>query len=67
MSDQHLGHRPGEISADDAASAILQALGRDRAVSGFPFSLYWLSRLSPLAPAWIRGWACGALRFHVGR
>ncbi len=46
MSAQHLGHRPGEITADDAAARILGALERDAAVSGFPFTLYWSSRLS---------------------
>ncbi len=66
MSDQHLGHRPGEISADDAARLILQALARDRAVSGFPFGLYWVSRLSLLAPAWVQRLGMRGLRFHVG-
>ncbi len=66
MSDQHLGHRPGEISADDAAARILRALDRDRAISGFPFGLYWVSRLSLLAPAWIRRLGMRGLRFHVG-
>lgn len=66
MSNQHLGHRPGEISADDAAAHILTALARDRAVSGFPFGLYWVSRLSLLAPAWVRRLGMHGLRFHVG-
>ncbi len=66
MSDLHLGQRPGEISADDAAARILKALGRDRALSGFPFGLYWVSRLSLLAPAFVRRLGMRGLRFHVG-
>lgn len=66
MSDLHLGHRPGEISADAAAARILRALARDRAISGFPFGLYWAARLSLLAPAWVRRLGVRGLRFHVG-
>lgn len=66
MSDQHLGHRPGEISADDAAGRILEALRRNRAISGFPLGLYWVSRLSLLAPTWVQRLGMRGLRFHVG-
>lgn len=66
MSAQHLGHRPGEITAEDAAARILSALERDTAVSGFPFTLYWSSRLSLLVPAFIRRLGMKGLRFRVG-
>ncbi|WP_029006509.1 SDR family NAD(P)-dependent oxidoreductase [Azorhizobium doebereinerae] len=66
MSAQHLGHRPGEIPAAAAAVRILKALERDRAISGFPFPLYWSSRLSLLVPAAIRRLGMRGLRFHVG-
>lgn len=66
MSAQHLGHRPGEITADDAAARILGALERDAAVSGFPFTLYWSSRLSLLVPAFVRRLGMKGLRFRVG-
>ncbi len=66
MSDLHLGHRPGEITADEAAARILAALAGDQAISGFPFGLYWVSRLSLLAPAWVRRLGMRGLRFHVG-
>lgn len=38
MAGRHLGPRPGEISADDAASRILTGLRPNRAMIGFPFS-----------------------------
>ncbi|GGF80229.1 short-chain dehydrogenase [Azorhizobium oxalatiphilum] len=66
MSARHLGHRPGEIAAEDAARRILSALDGDRALSGFPFSLYWGSRLSLLVPAFIRRLGMKGLRFRVG-
>ncbi|MGU3495273.1 SDR family NAD(P)-dependent oxidoreductase [Xanthobacteraceae bacterium A53D] len=66
MGARHLGHRPGEMPASEAARRILVALERDKAVSGFPLGLYWSSRLSLLAPAWMRRLGMKGLRFHVG-
>lgn len=66
MADRHLGPRPGEISADDAASRILGGLHRNRAMIGFPFVPFWLSRLSLLVPESIRRRGMKNTRFHVG-
>lgn len=67
MADRHLGARPGEISADDAAARILGGLRRNRAMIGFPLMPFWLSRLSLLVPETIRRWSMRGTRFHVGR
>lgn len=65
MGAIHIGSRPMETTADEAARRIIDALDRNRAISGFPFPLYWSARLSQLAPEWIRRIATGGLRFHV--
>lgn len=67
MADKHLGPRPGEISADDAAERILAGLRRNRGMIGFPFLPFWLSRLSLLVPEAIRRRSMRSTRFHVGR
>ncbi|WP_137129516.1 SDR family NAD(P)-dependent oxidoreductase [Rhizobium sp. FY34] len=67
MGAIHMGSRPMEVSAQDAARRIIDAMERNKAVSGFPFPLYWSARLSQLAPEWIRRIATGGLRFHVRR
>lgn len=67
MADRHLGPRPGEISADDAAARILAGLRRNRAMIGFPLVPFWLSRLSLLVPEAIRRRGMRDTRFHVGR
>lgn len=65
MAERHLGPRPGEISADDAAARILIGLQRNRAMIGFPFIPFWLSRLSLLVPESIRRRGMKNTRFHV--
>jgi short-subunit dehydrogenase len=67
MADRHLGPRPGEISADDAAERILTGLRRNRGMIGFPLLPFWLSRLSLLVPESIRRRGMKGTRFHVGR
>ncbi|WP_428681641.1 SDR family NAD(P)-dependent oxidoreductase [Reyranella sp.] len=67
MADKHLGPRPGEISAEDAAERIITGLKRNRAMIGFPFVPFWLSRLSLLVPEGIRRRGMRNTRFHVGR
>ncbi len=67
MADKHLGPRPGEISADNAAERILDGLRRNRGMIGFPFLPFWLSRLSLLVPEAIRRRSMRGTRFHVGR
>ncbi|MDB5488834.1 MAG: hypothetical protein JWQ58_2549 [Reyranella sp.] len=67
MADKHLGPRPGEISADDAAERILTGLRSNRGMIGFPLLPFWLSRLSLLVPEAIRRRSMRGTRFHVGR
>jgi short-subunit dehydrogenase len=67
MADKHLGPRPGEISADDAAARILTGLRRNKGMIGFPLMPFWLSRLSLLVPEAIRRRGMKDTRFHVGR
>ena len=67
MADRHLGPRPGEISADDAAERILTGMRRNRGMIGFPFLPFWLSRLSLLVPEAIRRRGQRGTRFYVGR
>ena len=65
MADIHLGPRPGEISADDAATHILEGFRRNKALVGFPLVPFWLSRLSLLVPEFIRRRGGRGTRFHV--
>ncbi len=67
MTRNHLGAKPGEISADAAAQRILSGLSRNKALIGFPFHLYWASRLSIVAPEWVRRLGMRGLSFRVGR
>jgi short-subunit dehydrogenase len=65
MAKVHIGRRPGEISADEAASTILAGLRRNRAIVGFPAWPFWLCRLSLLVPERIRRRGMQGTRFHV--
>jgi short-subunit dehydrogenase len=65
MSNQHLGPRPGEISAEQAAHHILDGLQRNKPMIGFPFIPFWLSRLSLLVPETIRRRGVKDTRFSV--
>lgn len=42
--------RPMQVSADDAARAIIRGLARDKAVIAFPRAVAWLGRASGLLP-----------------
>jgi short-subunit dehydrogenase len=66
MSDRHEGKRPLSVTADEAALRILAAADAGRPLSGFPLPLYWLARLSALAPSSLRRLASAGLRFHIG-
>ena len=66
MGQKHLGPRPGEITADQAADIILRGIRANRAIIGFPLVPFWLSRLSLLAPEWLRRRGMRGTRFHVG-
>jgi short-subunit dehydrogenase len=65
MAKIHLGARPGEISADAAAALILRGLRRNKSLVGFPLVPFWLSRLSLLAPEFVRRRGMRGTRFHV--
>lgn len=65
MTDIHLGWRPGEISAQDAARKMVRAMERGKGLSGFPFSMYWAARIGCLVPAWLRRRIMNSYRFHV--
>lgn len=65
MTRAHIGHRPGEITAEAAALTILDGLRRNTALVGFPRSAFWLSRLALFAPEWFRYRRMKATRFHV--
>lgn len=67
MGQRHIGARPGEYTAPQAARAVLKGIRRGRAVFGFPFLLFHLARLSQLAPEWVQRWGAARLRFHVDR
>ena len=66
MGQKHLGPRPGEITAEQAADIILRGIRANRAIIGFPLVPFWLSRLSLLAPEWLRRRGMRGTRFHVG-
>lgn len=67
MGTMHIGDRPHEVDADDAARMIIAATLKGKRISGFPTPLYQLSRLSALAPPWLTRMIAGKLRFHVAR
>jgi short-subunit dehydrogenase len=65
MAKMHIGARPGEISAEVAAQRILVGLAKNRALVGFPTVPFWLTRLSLLAPEFLRRRGMRKTRFHV--
>lgn len=66
MARIHIGARPMQITAKDAAKRIITEIARNRPLSGFPFTLYWSSRLSQIIPEWLRRISTRGLRFYVG-
>lgn len=62
---RHHGARPGEVTAEFAAARIVQGLDRNRAMIGFPFGLFWLSRIALLAPEALRRLVMRFFRFHM--
>ena len=67
MGKTHIGPRPGEISAEQAADQILSGLARNRALIGFPKVPFWLTRMSLLVPEFVRRRRMRHTRFHVRR
>ena len=66
ITNIHLGPRPGEISADAAATLLLSGLRENRPLIGFPSAPFWFSRLSIVFPEWLRRRMTRDTRFHVG-
>jgi short-subunit dehydrogenase len=66
MGRRHLGMRPHEISAEDAARRILRAATRNRALCGFPFPLYPFAHFSLMMRDAVRRFFTKSLRFTVG-
>lgn len=66
MAKTHFGPRPLEMTPDAAAARIIRGIRYNRPVIGFPFILYWLSRLALLAPESLRWRFARGTRFHVG-
>jgi short-subunit dehydrogenase len=67
MTEIHIGDHPMEISAEKAARLIAAGVKRGKAVIGFPFPLYFLSRISPFFPEFVTTLATRGIRFHVAR
>ena len=67
MTDSHIGHQPGKITASAAARLIAHGVARDRAVIGFPRLLYLPALITPFLPEAINLMATRNLRFHVAR
>jgi short-subunit dehydrogenase len=65
MSKVHIGDRPGEVSAESAAQAILDGVRRNRALVGFPVAAHWLSRLALFVPERFRYHRMSKTKFHV--
>jgi short-subunit dehydrogenase len=65
MTDTHIGHQPGKISAEAAARLIATGIDRNKPVIGFPRSLYILSLITPFVPEAINRIATRGIRFHV--
>lgn len=65
MTDSHIGKQPGKISAEAAARLIAAGIAQNRAVIGFPRSLFWLAKISPFIPEAINRLATSGIRFHV--
>lgn len=65
MAARHVGPRPGEISADDAAARILAGLERNQALIGFPTGAYRLLRVRPMLPEFLRRLMTRRTRFYV--
>jgi short-subunit dehydrogenase len=65
MAREHHGHRPHQISAEDAAARIIRAALKGRALCGFPFPLYPAAHLSAMIPPWLNRLFTQGLRFTV--
>lgn len=67
MGREHLGNRPHEITAEDAAARILRAAFKGKALCGFPFPLYPAAHFSLMVPPWLNRLFAKGLRFTVGK
>ncbi|MDE1917814.1 MAG: SDR family NAD(P)-dependent oxidoreductase [Sphingomonadales bacterium] len=67
MQSKHLGHRPHEITPEDAARRIVKGALANKRLFGFPAPLWPEALFSLLVPAGVLRWFNGKLRFTVGK
>jgi len=67
MGDEHVGNRPHELKASDAAARIIRAGLRNQRLCGFPFPLYPAAHLSIMVPDWLSRLLTRSMRFTVKR
>jgi short-subunit dehydrogenase len=65
MAAIHIGQRPDELTADEAADRILRGLQHNSPLTGFPWVSYWFSRLCLILPEVVRRRGMSATRFFV--
>lgn len=65
LGTNHIGNRPHEISAEDAARRILKAGLANRRLTGFPAPLWPLALFSLMTPEWLNRIFTRSLRFAV--
>jgi short-subunit dehydrogenase len=65
MITNHHGLRLGTVSADAAAATILSGLHRNRALTGFPLGLFWITRAYLLVPEFLRRKTMSLFRFYL--
>jgi short-subunit dehydrogenase len=66
MGAQHVGNRPFEVTAADAAHRIVRAALKNRALCGFPFPLHPAAHLTLMLPDCMRRLFTKGVRFTVG-
>jgi len=66
MGTQHLGNRPHEISAEDAARRIVDGALANKRLFGFPAPLWPMALFSLIVPEWLSRLFTRDIRFTVG-
>jgi len=67
MQAEHLGHRPHEITPEDAARRIVKGALANKRLFGFPAPLWPEALFSLLVPESVLRWFNGKLRFTVSK
>lgn len=67
MGGEHLGNRPHEITAPDAARRIVKGALANKRLFGFPAPLWPMALFSLLIPEWMLRLFNGDLRFTVSK